>query len=113
MAADKQLKLTGRIWLETADGPVLGAGRAELLERIQQSGSLRQAALQMKMSYKQAWDMIKHMNEQLGGPVIIAQRGGKGGGTTIITENGLKAISLFHSYQKLFQEFLENHKPVL
>jgi molybdate transport system regulatory protein len=113
MAAGTHLKLTGRIWLETEEGPALGAGRVELLERIQQSGSLRQAALQMKMSYKQAWDMIKHMNEQLGGAVIIAQRGGKGGGTTTVTENGLKAIKLFHTYQKLFLEFLNQHNPVL
>lgn len=113
MAASKQLKLTGRIWLETEEGPVLGAGRVELLERIQQSGSLRQAALQMKMSYKQAWDMIKHMNEQFGEPVIIAHRGGKGGGNAIVTEKGLNAIKLFHSYQKLFLEFLKSHQPVL
>ena len=113
MAADKQLKLTGRIWLETEDGPVLGVGRVELLERIQQSGSLRQAALQMKMSYKQAWDMIKHMNEQFGEPVIIAQRGGKGGGNATVTEKGLKAIELFHTCQNLFLEFLQSHQPVL
>lgn len=111
--AKPQLKLTGRIWLETEEGKVLGAGRVELLERIQQSGSLRQAALQMKMSYRQAWDMIQHMNGQLGGPVIIASRGGKGGGNAVVTENGLKAIELFHTYQKLFQEFLQNQHPVL
>jgi molybdate transport system regulatory protein len=113
MAAQKTLKLTGRIWLETADGPVLGAGRVELLERIQQSGSLRQAALQMKMSYKQAWDMIQHMNEQFGEPVIITQRGGKGGGNATVTEKGLKAIALFHSYQNLFLAFLQSHQPIL
>ncbi len=111
--AAQQLKLTGRIWLENEEGKVLGAGRVELLERIQQSGSLRQAALQMKMSYKQAWDMIQHMNQQLGGPVIIANRGGKGGGNAVVTENGLKAIELFHAYQKLFQEFLQSQHPVL
>lgn len=108
-----ELKLCGRIWLENTEGKVLGAGRIELLERIQQSGSLRQAALQMKMSYKQAWDMIKHMNEQLGGPVIVAHRGGKGGGTTIVTENGIKAIEIFHSYQQLFMDFLQKQQPVL
>lgn len=113
MTANKQLQLAGRIWLETEEGPVLGAGRVELLERIQQSGSLRQAALQMKMSYKQAWDMIKHMNEQLGGPVIVAHRGGKGGGNTTVTENGVKAIQLFHSYHSLFLAFLKNQQPVL
>ena len=112
MAAQK-LKLTGRIWLENAEGKVLGAGRVELLERIQQSGSLRQAALQMKMSYKQAWEMIQHMNQHLGEPVIIANRGGKGGGSTVITAKGLAAVALFHHCQKLFQEFLQNQHPAL
>lgn len=110
---EQQLKLTGRIWLENAAGKVLGAGRVELLERIQESGSLRQAALQMKMSYKQAWDMIQHMNQQLGNPVIIANRGGKGGGNTVVTETGFKAITLFRSYQKLFQEFLQQQHLIL
>lgn len=108
-----ELKLCGRVWLENAEGKVLGAGRVELLERIQQSGSLRQAALRMKMSYKQAWEMIQHMNQQLGGPVIIANRGGKGGGNTVLTDKGLQAIELFHTYQKLFQDFLNLQQPVL
>ncbi|MGI4750367.1 MAG: winged helix-turn-helix domain-containing protein [Janthinobacterium lividum] len=113
MLANQQLKLTGRIWMENAEGKVLGAGRVELLERIKESGSLRQAALQMKMSYKQAWDMIQHMNKQLGEPVIISSRGGKGGGNTIVTEKGLNAITVFHACQKLFQEFLQAQNPVL
>jgi molybdenum-dependent DNA-binding transcriptional regulator ModE len=52
-------KLNGRIWIEIDDEKLLGHGRVELLERIHASGSIRQAALQMKMSYKQAWDFKK------------------------------------------------------
>ncbi|MVN22255.1 hypothetical protein [Mucilaginibacter arboris] len=33
MAANKQLKLTGRIWLETEDGPLPGKGCVELLDK--------------------------------------------------------------------------------
>ncbi len=106
MAADQQLKLTGRIWLETEEGPVLGAGRVELLERIQQSGSLRQAALQMKMSYRQAWQLIDHMNTHLDTPVVVLHRGGKGGGKAEVTEKGQKAIEQFHLFYKKFREFL-------
>jgi molybdate transport system regulatory protein len=98
--------LNGRVWIETADGKVLGHGRVELLERIKASGSIRQAALQMKMSYKQAWDLINYMNEHFGAPVVISQRGGKGGGRAEVTEKGLKAIEQFHSIHKKFQEFL-------
>ena len=109
MAQNVNLKLAGRVWLETEAGRVLGAGRVELLHRIAACGSLRQAAMQMNMSYKQAWDMIKHMNENLGSPVIVAQRGGKGGGNTVLTENGQHVIEVFEQCQKLFEDFLQHH----
>jgi molybdate transport system regulatory protein len=104
---DALFKLNGRIWIEKADIKLLGRGRVELLERIHQSGSIRQAALQMKMSYKQAWDLIKQMNEHFSLPVVISHRGGKGGGNAIITEHGLKVISHFHLLQTKFLEFIK------
>ena len=106
---EQAFKLNGRIWIETADGKVLGRGRIELLERIIASGSIRQAALQMKMSYKQAWDLINHMNRHFGSPVVISKRGGKGGGNATVTENGLKAIDQFHALQAKFHAFLSSN----
>ncbi len=106
---EKVFKLNGRIWMETADGKVLGHGRVELLERIIASGSIRQASLQMKMSYKQAWDLIHHMNGNFDSPVVISKRGGKGGGNAIVTEHGLKAISQFHQLHEKFYEFLKSN----
>ena len=98
--------LNGRVWIETADEKILGHGRVELLERIQESGSIRQAALQMKMSYKQAWDLVNHMNERFGHPLVISHRGGKGGGNAVVTEHGLKVISHFRALEQKLQEFL-------
>jgi molybdate transport system regulatory protein len=99
-------KLNGRIWIDDRDEKVLGKGRVELLERIQASGSIRQAALQMKMSYKQAWDMINHMNTHFSTPVVISQRGGKGGGKAIVTEHGQHIIHQFQQLQQKFKDFL-------
>jgi molybdate transport system regulatory protein len=106
-------KLNGRVWMEINDEKVLGHGRVELLERIQSSGSIRQAALQMKMSYKQAWDLINHMNTHFSSPVVVSHRGGKGGGNAIVTENGLKLITQFHQLHQKFQEFLKFHSESL
>ncbi|QEC77596.1 winged helix-turn-helix domain-containing protein [Mucilaginibacter ginsenosidivorax] len=108
-----ELNLNGRIWFETPDGKLLGHGRVELLERIQQSGSLRQAALQMKMSYRQAWDIINYMNEHFGTPVVISQRGGKGGGSAQLTEKGFKAIEQYKLFQAKFREFLKDNSPLI
>jgi molybdate transport system regulatory protein len=98
--------LNGRIWIETAQGKLLGHGRVELLQRINASGSIRQAALQMKMSYKQAWDVVNYMNETFSSPVVISHRGGKGGGNATVTEYGLKVIAQFHLFHDKFREFL-------
>ena len=101
--------LNGRIWVEIGGERVLGPGRIELLERIQQSGSIRQAALQMKMSYKQAWDLINHMNTHFKQPVVTSQRGGRGGGSATVTDEGLKVIAGFHRLQDKFNEFLKQN----
>lgn len=106
-------KLNGRIWMEIGDEKMLGRGRVELLERIQASGSIRQAALQMKMSYKQAWDMINHINAHFVSPVVISSRGGKGGGSAIVTEKGTQLIQQFHHLQQKFQEFLRENSGIV
>ena len=101
--------LNGRIWIDIGGEKVLGHGRVELLERIQNSGSIRQAALQMKMSYKQAWDLIHHMNNSFPFPVVVSHRGGKGGGNAVVTEFGVLIISQFHQLQQKFKEFLSEN----
>jgi molybdate transport system regulatory protein len=109
----KALTLNGRIWFETPEGKLLGHGRVELLERIQQSGSLRQAALQMKMSYRQAWEIVSYMNEHFSAPVVISQRGGKGGGSAQLTEKGLQAITQFKLFQQKLKLFLEESSSII
>ena len=100
------LTVNGKIWLEIDQLKILGPGRVELLERIHSSGSIRQAALQMKMSYKQAWDLVNQMNTQFKTPLVISHRGGKGGGNAVLTTFGIKLIAQFHLLMKRFKAFL-------
>ena len=108
-----QFKYNGTLWMEIDGEPVLGPGRVELLEGIQQTGSLRQAALQMGMSYRQAWQMIDHMNNHLPGPVVISQRGGKGGGTAEVTQKGIAAIKQFKSFHVQFHQLLAEQSKTI
>ncbi|MES2113050.1 MAG: ModE family transcriptional regulator [Bacteroidota bacterium] len=110
---DAKYKLGGRLWIEDAKGKLLGPGRAELLERIAASGSIRQAALQMKMSYKQAWDIVNYLNEHLSGPVVISHRGGKGGGNAVVTEYGRAVANEFRLFQQKFREFLAENSGLI
>lgn len=103
------LNLAGSLWFEMSGEPLVGPGRVELLERIQKCGSIRQAAMQMNMSYRQAWQLIDHMNNNFDEPVVISHRGGKGGGNAEVTEKGKEVIQQFHFLYQKFKEFLSEN----
>jgi molybdate transport system regulatory protein len=68
-----------RVWLESPAGFSLGPGKAELLLRIEELGSLNQAAGSLGMSYRRAWGRIKQAEEQLGRPLVEKHGGNKSG----------------------------------
>ena len=84
----------GSLWLETEAGRFFGPGRVELLQRIEQSGSINKAAKQMGMSYKKAWEMVQSMNSQAGTPFVLTQPGGEkgGGGADYARRPGLHSL---------------------
>lgn len=63
------------LWFEKDEKIFLGIGRALLLERIEQYGSLRQAATDMKMSYRAAWGKLKAAEESIGKPLVQKVKG--------------------------------------
>ena len=67
------------VWLETKQGLLFGRGRAELLDKIEENGSLKRAAEEMCMSYRAAWGKIKKTEEILGFKLIEKERGNKKG----------------------------------
>jgi molybdate transport system regulatory protein len=104
-----KFEYNGKLYVQIDGERVFGPGRVELLERIIASGSIRKAAKEMEMSYRQAWQFIDHMNTHFGQPVVIAERGGKGGGKTVVTPFGLQAIKEFKVFHAKLQEFLKKH----
>jgi molybdate transport system regulatory protein len=63
------------IWFERDEKIFLGIGRALLLEKIEQHGSLRQAATDMKMSYRAAWGKLKAAEVSIGKPLVQKVKG--------------------------------------
>jgi len=67
------------LWLEDDDGMLFGHGRALLLRKIAEHGSLRRAAEDLKMSYRAAWGKLKKSEEVLGFPLVEKLGGNKSG----------------------------------
>ena len=109
------LRINGRIWLETTDGAnrFMGIGRLELLGHIQRTGSINQAAKAMNMSYKRAWELVHSMNTLADAPLVTTQTGGEKGGGAVITAEGEKYLTHYRALQERFQQFLADELALL
>jgi molybdate transport system regulatory protein len=70
-----ETKLSIRIDLKT--GARIGPGKIALLEAIIKTGSIKAAALSMKMSYRRAWLLVVEINKLLSEPAVTAAAGGR------------------------------------
>ncbi len=68
--------------------------RLSLLQAIEATGSISQAAKQVGMTYKAAWDAVEAMNNLAGAPLVSSQHGGKGGGGATLTATGLQIVTM-------------------
>ena len=82
-----------------------GPGIAELLERIERSGSLRKAAGEMGMAYSRAWNVVNECEKALGFELIARAAGGHAGGGSRLTERGARMLG---SYRKMEENLNEN-----
>ena len=79
------------LWLEDGTEMMLGLGRAMLLTKVDELGSLNKAAKALGMSYRAAWGKIKQSEEMIGQPLV--EKSGPRSGFTLtplgreLTEN--------------------------
>lgn len=101
------MQLYGSIWVKKDGKNFIGRGRIQLLKEIEKNGSIAQAARNMKMSYKAAWDAVDIMNGLAEKKIVTKKYGGKGGGQTNLTIYGHKLIALFDEIEKNHNGFLK------
>ena len=73
--------LSVRIDLDT-EGRI-GPGKIQLLEKIDEFGSISAAGRAMDMSYKRAWDLVDEINRICRQAAVERQTGGKNGGGAV------------------------------
>jgi molybdate transport system regulatory protein len=78
----------------------------ELLKAIDQSGSINQAAKQMGLSYKGAWQMLEKANNGAPQALLATAIGGSKGGGTVLTSAGKALLALFTRLERQHKEFI-------
>lgn len=90
-----------RVFLYDDDGTkFFGEGPCRLLHAIDDTGSLRQAALRMEMGYTKAIGIIRRAERVLGFPLTEKVIGGKGGGGSVLTKDARAFLEKYESYRE-------------
>jgi molybdate transport system regulatory protein len=83
-----------------AGAPAMGPGKAELIERIDETGSISAAARAMGMSYRRAWQLVDALNAAYRRPVVLTAVGGQRGGGARVTPYGKRLTALYRAMER-------------
>lgn len=91
-----------------ADGRIIMSDyRVYLLQLIEETGSLAQAASRLNLSYRRAWGKVKELEQNLGYSLVHSEVGGAGGGQTTLTANGSALVAAYARFQDRMARELE------
>src|SRR3974390_1903978 len=93
------LGVRGGLSLEHKGRSFLSGHRIELLESIDEHGSITRAASAVGLSYKGAWDAVDAMNNLADKPLVLRATGGQHGGGSQLTEYGRQVVQLYRQLE--------------
>lgn len=90
---------TIRLRIDLSPDSALGPGKIALLERIEATGSLSQAARELGMSYRRAWLLLADVNQMFADPATTTSVGGSGGGGARLTDLGREIVRAYREIE--------------
>jgi molybdate transport system regulatory protein len=103
--------LRGRLWIECDGAAALTEAGADLLEQIQATGSLSEAARRLRFSYRRAWMLLDAMNRRWPQPLVRTAVGGRKGGGAKLTDLGRSVLSAYRDLQVQLETLLDHATP--
>ena len=87
------------LFLDERGEKFFGEGPCRLLRGVQQHGSLRAAAASMGMAYTKALKLVRNAEAALGFALVSRTAGGKDGGGSTLTDEGMEWLSRYEAYR--------------
>lgn len=88
-------QVQAKIWIERGGKVVLSDWRAELLQAIEDTGSLSGAAARLGVPYRTAWYKLKEIEVQIGVRLVETHSGGNAGGGSSLTPEAREILRRF------------------
>jgi len=89
-----------RVWVVFGQQLKFGDGRARLLELIAERGSLRQAAAELRMSYRNAWGYLRELEGAAGFKFVERGPGGNPRSGMRLTARGSEFLARYGKFQR-------------
>jgi molybdate transport system regulatory protein len=88
-----------RVWVTFGEDLKFGDGRARLLQLIDERGSLKQAAAQLEMSYRNAWGYLRELERAAGFKFVERAPGGGPGSGMRLTKAGKLFLARYRKFR--------------
>jgi len=98
-----------RVWVVFGSRLKFGDGRARLLELIEERGSLRQAAAEFDMSYRNAWGYLRELEEAAGFALIARAPKGTLRSGMRLTPQGREFLACYRKFQRSLDAAATRH----
>ena len=110
--------VTRIVFLNDAGEKFFGEGPYRLLSAVEETGSLRGAALSMNMAYSKALKLLNRAEAALGFPLTMRTAGGRDGGGSVLTPQGKEWLRRYEAYRdaciqanrRLYPEFFPEQR---
>lgn len=78
-----------------------------LLRQIRETQSVRDACSRMQISYSTAWNMLNFVEEALGFPLLLRNKGGPSGAGSVLTSRGQTLLDAYERFENAAKENVE------
>jgi molybdate transport system regulatory protein len=98
-----------KVWVVFGDRVKFGDGRADLLDLVDQLGSLKKAVGRIGMSYRNAWGYLRELEDAAGFKLLERTPGGGPEGGTQLTAKGRLFLGRYRRFRRGMDAVVQRH----
>ncbi|MGQ0633398.1 MAG: winged helix-turn-helix domain-containing protein [Planctomycetaceae bacterium] len=97
-----------KLWLELDGQRVFCPGMCQILQAVDETGSIKEAAAAVERSYRFIWGRLKEAERALGKPLVETRVGGELAQRSSLTPLGRELLSAFVSLRRRIFELVDD-----
>jgi molybdate transport system regulatory protein len=96
-----------KVWFEAEGGYSFGFGLIAILQAVARTGSIKQSARDLGLSYRHVWGRIKKAEQNIGKALVVTHLGGQGAQRSELTVAAASLIDDFLALRRRMVEVME------